>query len=89
MMGALSHSRVTVDAGYPGFADTPLRTESVGKVSEKIGSGAAKTRVALARSNVHGRLIKPDQVAQTVLWLCPQAADLVNGLAIAVAGGPI
>jgi NAD(P)-dependent dehydrogenase (short-subunit alcohol dehydrogenase family) len=43
----------------------------------------------LAKDNPHGRLIKPEEVAETVLWLCSPDASSINGQAIAVTGGPL
>jgi NAD(P)-dependent dehydrogenase (short-subunit alcohol dehydrogenase family) len=79
----------TVNAVCPGFTETPLLAASVDNIVAKTGRGAEESRAALARDNPHGRLITPEEVAQTVLWLCSPAAGSVNGQAIAVAGGPV
>ena len=47
----------------------------------------AEARATLARDNVDGLLISPDDVAAKVVWLCSPAGDAVNGEAIVIAGG--
>jgi NAD(P)-dependent dehydrogenase (short-subunit alcohol dehydrogenase family) len=79
----------TVNAVCPGYTDTPLLDEAAGKIAAKTGRNPDQARSLLAKDNAHGRLITPEEVAQTVLWLCSPAADSINGQAIAVTGGPI
>jgi NAD(P)-dependent dehydrogenase (short-subunit alcohol dehydrogenase family) len=83
----LAGKGVTVNAVCPGYTETPLLDASVDRISAKTGHAAADARAALAKDNAHGRLITPDEVAQTVLWLCSPAAQSINGQAIAIAGG--
>lgn len=85
----LAASGVTVNAVCPGFTETPLLEASVDNIVAKTGRSADASREALARDNAHGRLVTPEEVAQTVAWLCTPAAASVNGQAIAVAGGPL
>jgi NAD(P)-dependent dehydrogenase (short-subunit alcohol dehydrogenase family) len=85
----LAASGVTVNAVCPGFTETPLLEASVDNIAAKTGRSADASREALARDNPHGRLVTPEEVAQTVAWLCTPAAASVNGQAIAVAGGPL
>jgi NAD(P)-dependent dehydrogenase (short-subunit alcohol dehydrogenase family) len=85
----LAPTGVTVNAVCPGFTDTPLLDAAAGKISAKTGRSAEDSRAALAKDNPHGRLITPEEVAQTVLWLCLPGASSVNGQAIAITGGPL
>jgi NAD(P)-dependent dehydrogenase (short-subunit alcohol dehydrogenase family) len=85
----LASKGVTVNAVCPGFTDTPLLDAAAGKISTKTGRSADESRAALAKDNPHGRLIKPEEVAATVLWLCSPGASSINGQAIAVTGGPL
>jgi len=41
------------------------------------------------RNNPQGRLIRPEEVADAILWLASPAADSINGQAIAIAGGEV
>ncbi len=85
----LAASGATVNAVCPGYTDTPLLAKAVETISAHTGRSAEQARSTLAKDNLHGRLITPDEVAQTVLWLCSSAAGSINGQAIAVAGGPL
>lgn len=85
----LAGKGVTVNAVCPGYTETPLLDAAVDKISATTGRRAANARAELARDNPHGRLITPEEVAQTVLWLCSPAAGSVNGQAIVVAGGQL
>jgi NAD(P)-dependent dehydrogenase (short-subunit alcohol dehydrogenase family) len=85
----LASTGVTVNAVCPGYTDTSLLDDAVAKIAAKTGRSADQSRATLAKDNAHGRLITPDEVAQTVLWLCSPAAASISGQAIAVAGGPV
>ncbi len=85
----LAGKGVTVNAVCPGYTETPLLEAAVDNISAKTGRPAADARAALAKDNAHGRLITPEEVAQTVLWLCSPAAASVNGQAIVIAGGQL
>ncbi len=85
----LAATGVTVNAVCPGYTDTPLLDDPAAKIAAKTGRNADQSRALLAKDNAHGRLITPDEVAQTVLWLCSPAAGSINGQAIAVSGGAI
>lgn len=85
----LAGKGVTVNAVCPGYTDTPLVDAAAAKISAKTGRGAGDSRAALAKDNAHGRLIAPEEVAATVLWLCLPGAASINGQAVAVTGGPL
>jgi NAD(P)-dependent dehydrogenase (short-subunit alcohol dehydrogenase family) len=76
---------VTVNAVCPGFAETPLLEESVSRITASTGRSAEAARDALAAHNPQRRLVRPEEVAEAVLYLCNAAA--VNGVALPVAGG--
>lgn len=85
----LAAKGTTVNAVCPGFTDTPLLAGAVDTIVSKTGRGAEASRGELAKDNPHGRLITPEEVAQTVLYLCAPSSSSVNGQAIAVTGGPV
>ena len=80
---------VTVNAICPGYTETPLLEMAVGNISTLTGRSAVDARAELAKNNMHGRLIAPEEIAQAVLWLCSPAGSSVNGQAIAIAGGQL
>lgn len=80
---------ITVNALCPGFVDTPLLDQSVQNIVEKTGRSPEEARKILASSNPQGRLIQPDEVAATTLWLCSEAAGSVTGQALSISGGEV
>jgi 3-hydroxybutyrate dehydrogenase len=85
----LANTRVTVNAVCPGFTDTDLVTGSIETIMTKTGRSRDQAAAELAKHNPQGRLITPNEVADTVVWLCGEGASAVTGQAIAVAGGEI
>jgi 3-hydroxybutyrate dehydrogenase len=61
----------------------------VDKIVATTGRSAADARTALARSNPQGRLVRPEEIARTVGWLCLPGSAAIHGQAIAVAGGEV
>jgi len=80
---------VTVNAVCPGFTETDLVARSIESIVAKTGRTEEEARAALASSNPQGRLITPDEVAQTIVWLCGEGASGINGAAVPVAGGEL
>ena len=76
---------VTVNAVCPGYTETDIVREAIANIVAKTGRTPEQARAELARANPQGRLIQPDEVADTIAWLVNAAG--VNGQAIAVCGG--
>ncbi|MDR3493840.1 MAG: SDR family NAD(P)-dependent oxidoreductase [Ancalomicrobiaceae bacterium] len=85
----LAKTGVTVNAVCPGYTDTPLVAEAVAAIIAKTGRSEAEVIAELTAGNPQGRLIRPDEVADTVLWLASPAARSITGQAIAIAGGEV
>lgn len=85
----LAGTPITVNAVCPGFTDTDLVAGSVDNIMKKTGRSREQAVAELAKHNPQGRLVTPQEVADTVLWLCGERASAVTGQAIAVAGGEI
>ncbi|MEW6706133.1 MAG: SDR family NAD(P)-dependent oxidoreductase [Pseudomonadota bacterium] len=85
----LAQKGVTVNAVCPGYTDTPLLQGAVHNIVRKTGLDAEAARRTLAEHNPQGRLVQPQEVAQTVLWLCAPGSEAVTGQSIAVAGGEV
>jgi 3-hydroxybutyrate dehydrogenase len=80
---------VTVNAVCPGFVDTDMVAEAIHTIVEKTGRNADAARGELVKANPMGRLIAPQEVAETVCFLAGREAGAITGAAIAVAGGEI
>jgi len=85
----LARTGVTVNAVCPGFTDTPLLDKAVDTIVAKTGRTPEEARASLASANPQGRLVTPEEVADTVLWLASEGAASINGQAIAIAGGEV
>jgi NAD(P)-dependent dehydrogenase (short-subunit alcohol dehydrogenase family) len=85
----LAKTGITVNAVCPGFTDTPIIERSIATIVAKTGRTAEQALSEFTKSNPQGRLVKPEEVADTVLWLASPAAASINGQAIAVAGGEV
>jgi len=78
---------VTVNAVCPGYTDTDLVSAQVENLSRRSGGDEASIRQKLTQSVPLGRLIRPDEVAAAVEYLCRADAAAVTGQALVVAGG--
>lgn len=84
-----ARSGVTVNAVCPGFTETDLVERSLDEISGKTGRPREAALGELTRHNPQGRLVRPAEVADAVLWLCGEQAGAITGQAIAVAGGEV
>ena len=80
---------MTVNAVCPGFTQTPLLDASLSTIAAKTGRTRAEAEAELERLNPQGRFVTPQEVAETVLWLCTPAAQSITGQAISVSGGEV
>ena len=78
---------ITVNAICPGYTDTDIIRGAVANIVEKTGRSEAQALQEFTRSNPQARLIQPDEIADTVLWLCSESARSITGQAISVSGG--
>ncbi len=71
---------IRVNAVCPGIIDTPMvRRLNAGRKADDEGPISSLQPV--------GRLGAPEEIAESVAWLCSDAASLVTGAAMAVDGG--
>ena len=85
----LARKGVTVNAVCPGYTDTEMLSRSLDTIAERTGMDREQALAELVRGNPQGRLIKPAEIAETVLWLCSPNSASITGQAIAVAGGEV
>lgn len=82
-------TNVTVNALCPGFVRTPIVDRSVENIMAKTGRSREEAIKALADMNPNGRLVEPEEVASTALWLCGTDTGSVTGQTIQIAGGHV
>jgi 3-hydroxybutyrate dehydrogenase len=82
-------SGVTVNAVCPSFTDTDLVRESVAAITKKTGRSEQDVIAQYVKDVPMARLIKPEEVAAAVVYLCSVDAGAVTGTAITIAGGEI
>lgn len=85
----LAGSGVTANTVCPGFTDTDIVRESVNNIVAKTGRCGKEAMAELTKHNPEGRLITPEEVANTVAWLASDGASAINGQSIAVACGEV
>jgi NAD(P)-dependent dehydrogenase (short-subunit alcohol dehydrogenase family) len=72
-----AQSNVRINAVCPGVIDTPM----MDKFSAIVG------RDLLIQLEPVGRMGRPEEIAEAVLWLCSDASSFVTGHALSVDGG--
>jgi NAD(P)-dependent dehydrogenase (short-subunit alcohol dehydrogenase family) len=78
---------ITVNAVCPGFTETAMLSAAVARVAKTTERSEAEARATLATNNPQGRFVRPQEVADAVLWLCADASAAITGQAISVSGG--
>lgn len=70
----LERNGITVNAVCPGFVRTAIVEVSVRNITAKTGRSAEEAERDLAKLNKEGRLIEPDEIAETVAEMLKNAA---------------
>ena len=83
----LAGSGITANALCPGYLDTEMTERSIKNIVTKTGNSRENAIAVLSGMSPLGRLIKPQEVSKTALWLCGPGSDAVNGQTIAINGG--
>jgi NAD(P)-dependent dehydrogenase (short-subunit alcohol dehydrogenase family) len=93
MTRALAHEAakrgVTVNAVCPGYVETDIIARAAENIAGKTKLNEEQARAMLYASNPQGRLIKPEEVASAISWLCSDGAAATNGAALPMSGGEI
>lgn len=72
---------IRVNAVCPGMIQTPMSDKMIAEGQGEELNAMLNTHVPM------GRLGRPEEIADTVLWLCSSAASYVTGQSISVDGG--
>jgi NAD(P)-dependent dehydrogenase (short-subunit alcohol dehydrogenase family) len=71
---------IRINAICPGLIHTPMS-------DQMIAAGQGEALKAMEKSIPMGRVGRPEEIANAVLWLCSDAASYVTGQSISVDGG--
>ena len=82
-------SGVTINAVCPGYTESEMFDRAVEELVKSMGKTEAEARAMLTRPNPQRRIVKAEEVADAVAWLCSPGASSITGQAIAVAGGEV
>jgi NAD(P)-dependent dehydrogenase (short-subunit alcohol dehydrogenase family) len=82
-------SGVTVNAVCPSYTESDMTAEGIKSVSARLNINVDEARKMLVRQIPQGEMIKPEQVATAVIWLCSPEAASVTGIALPIAGGEV
>jgi NAD(P)-dependent dehydrogenase (short-subunit alcohol dehydrogenase family) len=85
----LAGTRVTANAVCPAFVDTEMTRRSADRIAQTTGRSVEQSIEALAKFAPLGRLVKPEEVAEAVVWLASPAAAAINGQTLVLDGGGI
>jgi NAD(P)-dependent dehydrogenase (short-subunit alcohol dehydrogenase family) len=85
----LAPKGVTVNAVCPGYTDTPMLERTRAAVAARTGRPEQAIEAEFLRGNPLGRLVRPEEVAEAVLWLASPGAASVTGQAISISGGEV
>jgi len=80
---------ITVNAVCPGYVDTDIVKSAIANIVSKTGRSESEALAALVATNPQRRLIRPDEVAGAVLWLCRPGSESVTGQSIVLSGGEV
>ena len=78
---------VTVNAVCPGYTSTEIVEQAIDKIVAATGRNRDEALAEMVKVNPQQRLIEPEEVASTVMWICQQ--ESITGQSIAVAGGEV
>ncbi len=86
--GSRSSGGVTANCICPGWTETAIIEPQIqARAAEFGGDREAGIRDLLREKQPSGRTSTPDEIAQTVLWLCDPASHNLTGAAIPIDGG--
>lgn len=80
---------ITANCVCPGFTDTQMVDDAVTNITSKTGRSGEEALAKLVQYNPQKRLITPEEVADTVLWLCQNSSRSITGQSIVIGGGEI
>ena len=81
--------QITFNAICPGYVDTEIVHNQIPGIMRRMKLDEDGARAVFGQGNRHGQLLAVDEITNTALWLCSDAARSVNGQTIEIAGGQV
>jgi 3-oxoacyl-[acyl-carrier protein] reductase len=78
---------ITVNTVLPGYTDTERLQELAASMAGRDGTDVEDVLMRWAQHAPVGRLLRPEEVAAAVVFLCSDAASGITGTALSVDGG--
>lgn len=80
---------ITFNSICPAYVETPIIDQNIESIMARTGCTEEEARHMMVGVNPHGRLIAPEEVAHTALYLCSNLADSIRGQMLQVSGGEL
>jgi len=80
---------VTVNAVCPGYVDTDMTRRALQRIAEKTGLAPEQARERVLARMPQRRLIRPEEVAEAIVFLMSETAAGVNSTALPLDGGEL
>ncbi|WP_293444925.1 SDR family oxidoreductase [Planktotalea sp.] len=80
-------SPITFNAICPGYVDTTIVSENIVSIAARAGISEEQALKMMVETNRHQRLITPEEVAHTAMYLCDENSGSINGQTMEIAGG--
>ncbi|WP_085308211.1 SDR family NAD(P)-dependent oxidoreductase [Planktotalea arctica] len=78
---------ITFNAICPGYVDTAIVSENTVSIAARAGITEEQALKMMVQTNRHQRLITPEEVAHTAMYLCDPNSGSINGQTMEIAGG--
>jgi len=85
----VASSGIAVNAVCPGYTDTDIVRTGIARIVERTGRSESESLATFTQASPLQRLVRPDEVAATVRWLCTEAPAAFTGQAFSVSGGEV
>lgn len=80
-------SPITFNALCPGYVDTAIVSDNTTSIAARAGISEEQALGMMVKTNRHNRLVTPEEVAHSALYLCSDMAGSINGQTLEIAGG--
>jgi 3-hydroxybutyrate dehydrogenase len=84
MAAEFAGTGITVNAVCPGYTETSMMQQAISKIVKFTGASEERARETLAGMNPEGRIVTPEEVAQSSLDMM---SGEKNGIALVIPGG--